>query len=344
MADDEKLKWISYIKIVGIILVVIYHSFHEYPDGINGNSLLLNNMMASFRMPLFVFASGVVLSYGCARKKSMLGYGRFCWYKFQRLMIPYFVLLILVFPIRSIMSNMADDAVEMNINSLVNSLVYTESLTILFFWFLPMSYICQLIGYAGYCIRGINIYVYYVVISVLSLGLYFSEFLSNVSFFSLKSVGEYLIFFVLGMVCGINAKKFISLIKWDSVLVFMIFAILWYITYCWHERSVVNYVCSLSGICMMISFVNVLVKYNVKVLDHLEGATYMIFLLSWFCNVGSQQVLHYFTDFPWWIYTITSIFTAIYIPWLVYKFLLKYSGRSRVCAVTSYLLGYNFKK
>lgn len=57
------LKFIAYLQVLGIILVVLGHSFHEYPDGAGGKTLLLYRMLHSFRMPLFMFVSGFLMVY-----------------------------------------------------------------------------------------------------------------------------------------------------------------------------------------------------------------------------------------------------------------------------------------
>ncbi|MDE6134813.1 MAG: acyltransferase family protein, partial [Muribaculaceae bacterium] len=55
------LKFVAYLQIIGIILVVLGHSCHMYPDGNHGHSTLLYRMLFSFRMPLFMFTSGFLL-------------------------------------------------------------------------------------------------------------------------------------------------------------------------------------------------------------------------------------------------------------------------------------------
>ena len=63
MTEKKYLKFIAYLQIIGIFLVVVGHSFHEYPDGDYGRSMLLYRMMHSFRMPLFMFVSGFLMVY-----------------------------------------------------------------------------------------------------------------------------------------------------------------------------------------------------------------------------------------------------------------------------------------
>ena len=65
IAKDSKhnkyFLFIAYLQIIGIVLVVLGHSFHEYPDGHHGDTMLMYKMLHSFRMPLFIFVSGFLL-------------------------------------------------------------------------------------------------------------------------------------------------------------------------------------------------------------------------------------------------------------------------------------------
>lgn len=49
------------MQIVGIMFVVLGHSFHEYPDGCHVASILVHRMIFSFHMPMFMFVSGFLL-------------------------------------------------------------------------------------------------------------------------------------------------------------------------------------------------------------------------------------------------------------------------------------------
>lgn len=299
--------------------------------------------MHTFRMPLFVFASGLVLSYGYNLKKNPPGFTRFCVNKFQRLLTPYLILGILVFPLRAVMSPMADDAIELSFSSFVKSLTFADSLSIVFLWFLPMSFICQLIGYAGYSIRRINITAFFIAITCLALILHFDRPLGGTSFLALNEVGRLLVFFMAGMICGHFINRFSSIIKWHSLITFVIWLAIWVTCYFISDSLFMRFLCALAGIGMIISLANLLAHHKITVLDHLDGATYMIFLLSWFCHVLSQQVLHHFSDFPWWIYTVISISTAIHVPLFIYRFLYRHSDRNRLCAILLFILGHSSK-
>ena len=91
MTEKKYLKFIAYLQIIGIFLVVVGHSFHEYPDGDYGRSMLLYRMMHSFRMPLFMFVSGFLMVYTTrsAVAGQRRGYtGTFVSLKLRRLLLP----------------------------------------------------------------------------------------------------------------------------------------------------------------------------------------------------------------------------------------------------------------
>lgn len=50
--------------------------------------------------------------------------------KAQRLLVPYFVLTILTFVPRALMSEYADEPVNMDINSFISSIFFSDKLTI----------------------------------------------------------------------------------------------------------------------------------------------------------------------------------------------------------------------
>lgn len=84
-------------------------------------------------------------------------------------------------------------------------------------------------------------------------------------------------------------------------------------------------------------------RYSIGMLDHLIGANYIIFLLSWFCNVISQQVLRHYTDMPWWVYSILSLFSGIYVPWWFYRYLQRHPD-GRVAYLATHFFGQSLRR
>ncbi len=80
-------------KAICIILVVIGHYI---PDNSPIWYVMLHDVIYTFHMPLFMFASGYIY---IATKKN-IGYGAFLWKKVKRLMIPYLTTSVLVITIK----------------------------------------------------------------------------------------------------------------------------------------------------------------------------------------------------------------------------------------------------
>ena len=59
-------------------------------------------------------------------------------------------------------------------------------------------------------------------------------------------------------------------------------------------------------------------------LHHLFGASYAIYLFSWFPQVASQQIFLGLTHAPWQVGGILAFFTGVYIPLLIYKWIVRH--------------------
>lgn len=337
------LTFIAYLQIIGIILVVLGHSFHEYPNSNYGMDLLIYRMMHSFRMPLFMFVSGFLMIYTSLLKKQK-SWKKFTQNKLKRLILPFFVLSTVTFIPRSIMSAYADDPIEFSIESFTKSLLFPENMVIPYFWFLQSSFTLLTFTFLILTFtkklewRNIHVYVGLIILFALLPRLPF-EF---TSFFSLNKTINLGVYFILGCTyCQYN-QIIDNIINWNSWWTFIICSIIWSVMFFISENTPLIPICSIAGIMMCISLSKILIRYNVKILDHLIGANYIIFLLSWYFNIASQQLLHHFTSFPWWVYTILSLISGIYIPYLFYKYMLAHKN-SRIRLFCCKYLGQTFK-
>ncbi len=186
-------------------------------------------------------------------------------------------------------------------------------------------------------------YSIYISLFVFAILLHFYNYLGGISLFSINYVGVYLVYFVIGMFCGNNLLKFRNKVKWHSPYILILTILGWTVSYYLYlnivNTNVIAFVCAICGIFMTISVACVLEYYQIKTLDHLDGATFMIFLLSWFFNVGAQQVLHHFSDFSWQMYSAISLITAIYVPLYIYRYI-THNTKSRVVNILAWVLGY----
>lgn len=340
------IKFIAYLQVLGIILVVLGHSFHEYPDGAGGKTLLLYRMLHSFRMPLFMFVSGFLMVYTTRIRSASgcPGIKTFVKTKLKRLLVPFFVLTLVTFVPRAAMSGIADDSIDMNMESLLRSFVYADSLVIPLFWFLQASFILLIFSHTVITIgekAHINNAPIYFLLVLLFVLIPFLP-IDYGSFFSINEVIKLGLYFALGCLYSRFASVIDRVIPWTSTWILSGAVLVWAIMFFITENTPWIKLCSIIGIFMCICVAKLMEAHNIKILDHLVGSNYMIFLLSWYCNVGAQQVLSHLIILPWWCYTILSLISGIYIPWLGYRYLQNHPD-SRWVRVTAVLLGQSFK-
>ena len=336
---NNYLDFIAYAQVIGIILVVAGHSIHQYPGF--AIHLIPYRMLYSFHMPLFIFISGFLMAYTTdIYSDPRIKPGRFVLNKIKRLLLPMAVLTVITFVPRSIMSGMADDPIEFSWHSFLTSFYDRDALIIPTFWYLQASFVILsltfCIMYAGRKLRiapGMLVATLLIVFIAYSL-----SSLPDIKFLSIEKVKELGMFFILGCGYALIRERVDRLIPWEKTWFLILTVVLWAACFYAFEFTVWWPICSLLGIMMCISLAKILEDRNLRFLDHLKGATYLIFLLSWYFNVASQQVLSHFVALPWWCYSILSLITGIYVPWLAYRYLSTHRD-SRWVRVTSLLLG-----
>lgn len=98
-------------------------------------------------------------------------------------------------------------------------------------------------------------------------------------------------------------------------------------------------VSSFNGILMVIAAAHIYTGKKLHFLDHINGASYTIYLLSWFPQVASQQILMaLIPDIPWQITTTLAFFSGLYVPLLIYKWLIAHKDRTS-CRYIMVVLG-----
>lgn len=337
------LKFIAYLQIIGIILVVLGHSFHQYPlkdDFIND---FIHGKLATFRMPVFMFVSGFLMYYTTYIKNHVKSVPTFLREKLNRLIIPFIVLCTITFIPRVMIGGLADESIRFSLKSLLESFTYQDKIVIPTLWFLQSSFTLLIITYLvlGF-LNKLNVREDITLISlVIIFSILYILYPFTSTFLSINKTMELGIYFVLG-VCYSRYYKIVDhYIPWENIFLLLIFISGWLITYEMFALSGRMIICSLFGIAMCISFAKILVKYNARFLDHLIGANYIIFLLSWYFNILTQQVLSHYVVLPWYIHTILSLISGIYIPWLFYKYMCKHP-HGKLAKFSTRFLGQRF--
>ncbi len=341
------LKFVSYMQVICIILVVLGHSFHLYPDGRYGESLVIKKMIYSFHMPAFMFVSGFLMCYSSLSVGNRNDKGVFYFFvqKFSRLLLPYLVLTAVTFIPRASLNFMADDNISIDWMSFIEGFFIRKQMLIPYFWFVQASFLLLVFSYS--CIK---ILVRYNVnrnwsIALLMI-LFFMLPLSEIrwtAFFSLDMAIELGLYFCLGIIYANWFDKIDLFIKWDSLIICALFIGGFMGAFFVPLNYWTSMLCAILGIGMVISLAHIIENRKITVFDHLTGANYMIFLLSWYFNVLAQQVLAYFVTIPWYVHTLLSLFSGIYVPYAAYIWL-RNKQNSKIGRITAVLLGQKFPK
>lgn len=345
--NSHFLRFIAYLQVIGIILVVLGHSFHEYPDGVMGHSLLAYRMLYSFHMPLFMFISGFLMVYTAkaTSEKTAASISKFVRKKIERLLLPFVVLTVITFVPRAMMSGMADDVFELSASSFLRAFIYSENIPIPYFWFLQASFILLVFNYIVLSLgrkAGINSIVLFSSVILFFIFLPFAPVDFGTEF-SLNEAVRLGVYFVSGCAYARFRQNIDRVVPWASIPFLLLLTVLWAVLFFATEHTGYVMACSFFGILMFISLSKILEARDARFIDHLVGANYLIFLLSWFCNVASQQILHHFVELPWWCYTILSLVSGIYVPWLCYRYLCAHPD-SRWVKATALLLGQSIRR
>lgn len=342
MASNNFLKFIAILQTIGIILVVFGHSFHEHPGGDMGFDMLIYRMFHSFRMPLFMFVSGFLMVFTTFKndRKPLPSINKFFSNKAKRLLLPFIVISALVFIPRALLSDYADSEMDMSWKDLFDHLIFSGNAVIPYYWFLQASFILLICSYSFIWLgKRFNVpdYITFFSLFLVTLIIYFTHTPFD-RYFSVSNVCDLGIFFTLGcMYCHLceTVDKFLP---WDNLVFLLFCALVWGALFFLTEGSSWMFICSIMGILMCISLAKFLVKKQNTSFDHLFGTNYIIFLLSWFFNVATQQVLHHFIELPWFVYTIFSLVFGVYGPWLIFQIMRKHRS-SRLMSRAAFLLG-----
>ena len=339
------IKFIAYLQVIGIILVVFGHSFHEYPDNANGQSLLIYRLCYNFRMPMFMFVSGFLMMYTEFINEKKPSLHRFGLVKIKRLLIPYFVLTLLTYFPRASLSYIADEPRSLSIIDMLKSLFVTDMLPIPYFWFIQASFLLLISTYIVISVcRRFCLSDGYMIMILIAVSMCLECFdWDGTEIFGYKQAIFYSTFFIAGIVYCRYFPMIDNFIPLDSIFSFCLAFIIWIATFLHWEGTSYTRISSFFGIAMCISFSRLLIKHHVTVIDHLVGANYIIFLLSWYFNVATQQILRHFVTLPWQVHTLLSLTFGIYVPWLGYVYLRNHQHLRWVRHV-SFLLGQSFRK
>lgn len=199
------MKDVSILKFYGILLVVLGHVTFSYsPMSIITPNLpsttlnLVKDIIYSFHMPLFFFASGCIFSYQLEVKQKPMTFMQLFKNKAKRLLLPFFAFgLFMVYPTMVLLG--FRDPVHYFIDGFIlaldpRHLWFVMTLFLLFLVFFVLRKICN------------KLHIPIWTTSILALLIY--SFPMNITYFQIRNVEEYLIWFTLGYLFTIYKPVF----------------------------------------------------------------------------------------------------------------------------------------
>lgn len=308
----------------GIILVVAGHS--TYQLGHAGHVPSICRWLYTFHMPLFFFISGYLLKYSNTRKgiqlsdMPALGKDGFITGKARRLLVPYVIISSVVFIPKTMMSAIALRPVDMSVWSYLGMLLYPHTNVIGYFWFLPSLFLIFCMAYIAAKTKAKTndslLILCLITVSIVNPGTGFlglDSALYNAVFFAADYMFRK---HMLETVVGRHSAT-------TAAVTFTVSVALMYAP----DTGVRYLLSSFNGILMSVALAHLYIAGKMRFLDHLDGATYTIYLLSWFPQVASQQILiSLVPGITWHVTTALAFFSGLYVPLMVHRWVRKRSG------------------
>lgn len=321
--------YISFLQAFGIVLVVVGHAFPT-----DGHDNLLYRWIYSFHMPLWVFLSGYLLRYTAPAAVPGTcplvgirfgGRGGFLDKKVRRLLVPYLLISTCVFLPKVWLSRWAVKPVDLSWSAYFEMLLVPSKNVIVYYWFLPTIFILLtgtvLLAKLLRTVRlggRIPLWVWPCAALILSI---FNP-LSGVLWLNLAGVVKFAFFFVLGIAYCTYQDRIDPALYLGS---------LW-TTLGWGATSVVLVVTgyatldplmaqltAVCGILFALSFGHTYLQARLRLLAPLDGATYAIFLFSWFPQSALRVICYDIAHLTPWIGVIVSSLAGILLPWLLWR-------------------------
>lgn len=316
---QNKNTLISFLQAFGIVLVVLGHSRQGAPE-----EPLWSVWLYTFHMPLFMFISGFLLRHTQERKGNRLAdipAGQFLRKKARRLLVPYVVLGTLAFVPKVLLSRFAVHPLYLSFSDYARMWVYPAENPIVQFWFLPTLFLIFLLVVVGTrFLKEVHHPDKHLFILVALLALHLFNPLREVRLFNLGSAVHHLFYFALGYyVCRYRLAERIDRHHGAGICLTGGLSLL-FVTLIpdFFGKEVLM---AVNGIALSLLLGHVYIQRKWHFLHHLFGASYAIYLFSWFPQAACQQVFLGLTHAPWQVGGVLAFFTGIYIPLFIHHWM-----------------------
>lgn len=308
---------INIARAIGIILVVLGHSFPDASLGImNGSKLyqFVINCIYSFHMPLFFLLSGFLITNQGLRQEIKK--------KAQRLLVPYFFYSILTLVLKMVFANYAYNQFE--IKELWKIAIGVNPNGGL--WFLWYLFVISLL-FQLFTVKTKP--VIFCIIIPLVLHVLATYIVPGFHIDILSRIFMYSIYFGGGIVLSRIWEKLLVFVKKCKILLICL-VVVFYI----NMRFIPNYflkdvIVAYVGIGMVLVLAVSICKYKnlriYKYLDILGKYSYDIYLLSYFVQIPIRVILFTILDLPYETIIISMFSFGLLIPILLSKYIIRRS-------------------
>lgn len=301
-------KKINYLRGLGIILVVLGHSF---PTGdFNGNSIYsyIHKFIYSFHMPLFFWISGVC-SIGIYKVIKENKYKEFYVKKLSKLIVPYFAIALLATPIKLILNKFSQRPIVLS-DLVKNILFYPGEGPVVYMWYVYTLFIIFAILPIVVKIPKWIALPVFIVLNIISPNM--------TGFMCIATVCRSLIYFYLGLLSVDYLNKYKLKMQINLILLMVLIG-----ANLLPQYPIYVFITSILGIILSVNVVEYLDRLNrVNVLDYLGNMSYDIYLFSWFFMTGFRVVFYQVLKFNYGS-TILILFISGFLPIILSKLIIR---------------------
>ena len=325
MAASKKgqLNFISFAYAIGTVLVIFGHSFPLGKAVIPESMLSLRAFVYSFHMPLFFYISGALLKYWSDERGLYRGmtYPVFILKKAKKLLIPYFVLALLAFVPKYLMTGYISDRVLLDADYLIRSFFVPRENVWGHFWFIPVLF-------GLFCFSYLQLKIVQkawstVLFTILFLLLNFHPI--NLGWLGIRDICNYGIYFWLGLITSdyitANQTAIFSRGKGIAALVTgigLFLSLAFMITGRGAMlRSMLFLLVALLLIYSILCLGIVYQQEKYSFFEWLNGKIYTVFLLSWPCQSIIEICLNKILNLYWFIVMPSMFLSGLLGPLLI---------------------------
>ena len=298
MAMKTQISYLSTARVLGILLVVLGHSY-PFNVYIPKSLEFLRVFIYSFHMPLFVFLSGFLAAKSSRSPKTYIAV------RAKKLLIPYFVLSLAAFLPKLLVQAYLNDAVSLSFAYLIRSELVPRENIWGHFWFLPVIFFLGVFS----ALMRTPLKKRSVQIPLLVCSYFLLWLPKTTDWFGLEDLRLNLFWFLLGYVLsGWNGfehiiRKKVWLLGLPTALALL-----------WLNISVTALIPLLMiGAILCLGTIVTLESKGLKTIEHYS---FTIFLLSWPVQAVTEIILNKILHLPVWLCMIGMLTAGIAGPML----------------------------